>query len=231
MASSAYPVKSDCLGCEPKSHPVFHILLEEGLDLPLSCSACIRFSKGQEVLTQGSGVKGIYCINSGIVKVHAIGETGKDQIIRFSKAGDVLGFRTLLGEQSLAVSATALSEVSVCYISRENFEKMMDLSSRFRERVLKELSTELSEMVGALTDMAQRSVRSRLCLALIELGKVFDDQPINISREDLSNFVGTATETVIRLLSELKQDELIKVEGRRLVLLDKDRLQKMASYS
>ena len=106
----------------------------------------------------------------------------------------------------------------------------MNESVGFRERVLREISEDLSEMVEALTDMAQRSVRSRLCSALIQLSELYENEPINLSREDLANYVGTAQESIIRLLSEMKKEGLIAIKGRKIAVVKHEEIKKMSLF-
>ena len=94
---------------------------------------------------------------------------------------------------------------------------------------MKELSTELADRAVFITNMAQKSVRERLAFSLIFLDDVYDGEMINLSRDDLANFVGTATETLIRLLKEFKTDALIKTYARKIKLLDKVTILKISS--
>jgi CRP/FNR family transcriptional regulator len=76
--------------------------------------------------------------------------------------------------------------------------------------------------------MAQKSVRERLAFALMLLGDVYGAEQINLTREDMANFVGTATETLIRLLKDFKEEGIIDIHTRKLEILDKERLYKIA---
>jgi CRP/FNR family transcriptional regulator len=76
--------------------------------------------------------------------------------------------------------------------------------------------------------MAQKSVRERLAFTLILLMNVYENEPINLSREDIANFVGTATETLIRLLKDFKDEGLIEVQTRKLIVLDTKKLMDIA---
>ena len=89
---------------------------------------------------------------------------------------------------------------------------------------MKELSTELANRVTYITNMAQKSVRGRLAFALILLEEIYTGEMINLTREDLANFVGTATETLIRLLKDFKEEEIIQTHGRKIEILDRDEL-------
>jgi CRP/FNR family transcriptional regulator len=93
---------------------------------------------------------------------------------------------------------------------------------------MRELSKELGDRAVFITNMAQKSVRERLAAALIILDDVYSGEQINLTREDLANFVGTATETLIRLLKDLKEEGVIDIHTRKLEIIDKDKLMKIA---
>jgi CRP/FNR family transcriptional regulator len=100
----------------------------------------------------------------------------------------------------------------------------MDSNPVLRNGIIKELSLELADRADFITNMAQKSVRERLAFTMLILMDVFDQEPINLSREDLANFVGTATETLIRLLKDFKEEGIIEVQTRKIKVLDKQRL-------
>jgi CRP/FNR family transcriptional regulator len=97
-----------------------------------------------------------------------------------------------------------------------------------RNGIIKELSKELADRADFITNMAQKSVRERLAFTMLILIDVFDNQPINLSREDLANFVGTATETLIRLLKDFKEEGIIEVQTRKIFVLQRERLLQIA---
>jgi CRP/FNR family transcriptional regulator len=105
---------------------------------------------------------------------------------------------------------------------------MMDSNSEFRNDIIKGLSKELGERAVSITDMAQKSVRERLAVGLLQLKEIYGAEPINLSREDLANFVGTATETLIRLLKEFKNEGIIETQTRKVIILKSDKLHQLA---
>jgi CRP-like cAMP-binding protein len=107
---------------------------------------------------------------------------------------------------------------------------MIDTNATLRNALLKEFSKELAERAEFITNMAQKSVRERLAFVLLLLKDVYKEDPINLSREDLANFVGTATETLIRLLKEFKEDKLIDIATRKLTILNNAGLNKLAGH-
>jgi CRP/FNR family transcriptional regulator len=97
-----------------------------------------------------------------------------------------------------------------------------------RNGIIKELSKELADRADFITNMAQKSVRERLAFTMLILLDVFDNEPINLSREDLANFVGTATETLIRLIKDFKEEGIVEVQTRKIHVLDRERLLQIA---
>jgi CRP/FNR family transcriptional regulator len=126
------------------------------------------------------------------------------------------------------VSATALEDANICFISKDDFLDMIDTNPTLRNGIMRELSKELGDRAVFITNMAQKSVRERLAAALIILDDVYSGEQINLTREDLANFVGTATETLIRLLKDLKEEGVIDIHTRKLEIIDKDKLMKIA---
>ena len=105
---------------------------------------------------------------------------------------------------------------------------MIDTNPTLRNGIMKELSKELGDRAIFITNMAQKSVRERLAFALLILGDIYGDEQINLTREDMANFVGTATETLIRLLKDFKDEGMIEIHTRKLEIIDADKLMQLA---
>jgi CRP/FNR family transcriptional regulator len=163
-----------------------------------------------------------------MVKIFKRGDEGKEQIIHIAKPGEIVGFRSMFTEEPYKVGAEVLEESNICFISREDFLNLMDTNPVLRNGIIKELSKELADRADFITNMAQKSVRERLAFTMLILIDVFDNEPINLSREDLANFVGTATETLIRLLKDFKEEGIIEVRTRKIHVLDRQRLLHLA---
>jgi len=197
----------------------------EGLDHAKSCSF---FKKNQPLFIEGSSPRGVYCVNEGKVKIFARGEEGKEQIIHVAAAGEVVGFRSMFSGEPYKVSATTLEESNICFIGKSDFLDLVDSNVTLRNGIMKELSKELAERATFITNMAQKSVRERLAFSLLMLQDIYKDEMINLSREDMANFVGTATETLIRLLKDFKEEELIATHARKVEILNREGLMRVA---
>ena len=134
----------------------------------------------------------------------------------------------MLSGDAYKVSAETLEECAVCFITKEEFFKMIDSNTEFRNEIIKGLSKELGDKAVSITDMAQKSVRERIASSLLQLKDIYGEEPINLSREDLANYVGTATETLIRFLKEFKEEGLINIQTRKVFIIDSAKLHKIS---
>jgi CRP/FNR family transcriptional regulator len=191
----------------------------------------IHLKRNEVIFSEGKFPKGIYRVHSGFVKVYKHGDDGKEQIIQICKPGDVVGFRSVLSENPYNLNAAALEEDTVvCFVSKDDFNDYRETHPKLQNRLIQELSSELQESADFITNMTQKSVKQRTAIALLFLYEIYNDEPINISREDLANMVGTATETLIRLIKQFKRDSILQVKGRRIEVIDLATLKKEASF-
>lgn len=195
----------------------------------------MSFKKGQVIFSEGGHPLGLFCINDGKVKIEHSGVDGKEQIVRMAKGGDVLGYRALLSNERYNASAVALDDTDVCFIPKDPFFNVLKTSPGLSLDIIKMLSSELRKAEETITDLAQKPVRERMAEALLFLKETYgfeeDGQTINVilSREDIANLVGTATETAIRLLSEFKKDGIVESVGKKLRIANIEKLIKTAN--
>ncbi len=213
---------------------VFKHLSEEELDyIPFEQEAQY-FKKGDFIYEEGSRINGFYCVVGGIIKIFKTGFDGKDQIIRFAKPGDIMGFRSTITKEYACTSTKAIENASVFYVPGELVIQFVKSNGDFAMDLLELACQELGEANDYITDIAQKTVRERLAEVIVHLKWSFDvdhenNLQIALTREELANMVGTATESVIRLLSEFKQDNLIDLIGRRIKILDEQKLIRLAN--
>ena len=153
-------------------------------------------------------------MKSGTAKLYKVGFTGKEQIIRFCKHGDLLGYRSILSGETIGSSAMAIEDMELEYIPEKYFLKMLEENSKMGFEMLKLISRQLGDAADTITILAQKTVRERLAEVLITLENTLgiDNEGfvrISLTREEMANLIGTATESAIRLISEFKNDKLI----------------------
>jgi CRP/FNR family transcriptional regulator len=217
-----------CSTCGARKNSLFANYCDTDLPVKDDQRTCAYYKKNQPLFIESSFPRGVFCLNQGKVKVFARGDEGKEQIIHIAKEGEIIGFRAMFSDEPYKVSATTLEECNICFIGKDEFLNMIDSNPTLRNGIMKELSKELGDRALFITNMAQKSVRERLAFALLILGDIYVNEEINLSREDMANFVGTATETLIRLLKEFKEDGIIEIHTRKLEIINKEKLMQLA---
>lgn len=208
-----------------KSNSVFkHLDDEQILELSQEVTHS-QYKKGTELYREGNRSKGVYCVLAGVVKIFKTGLEGKNQIIKFAKSGDIIGYRSVLSEELACSSAKVIEEANICFIPTDSLTRLINSSPGFTKEMLLMSCNELGEANAFITEIAQKSVKERLAEALVILKKDFGLDKnrcldISLTREELANIVGTATESIIRLLSEFKNDNLIELQGRKIRIID-----------
>lgn len=216
------------------SFDIFKKLSEEETSELNQILICSTFRRGSIVYEEGSRINGTYIVIKGIVKIYKTGFDGKEQIIRFAKKGDLIGFRSVISNELACTTSKIIEEAVLCYIPGDELTRLIKGNPEFAMALMKLTCKELGESNKFLTDIAQKTVRERLAEVLLLLMDSFEldeDHTLQISltREELANMVGTATESVIRLLSEFKSDGLIELNGRRIKLLNIPKLIKIGN--
>ena len=224
-----------CEECIAKGHPIFKDLTPDELNSLNFDKGCSAYKRGNIIYHEGNRINGYYCVNSGIIKMYKTGIDGKEQIIRFAKKGDIIGYRSVLSRELACTTAKVIEDAVLCFIPSDSLFELVKENSAFAMTLMQLTCKELGEANNYITDIAQKTVRERLAEVLLLLKDQFDldnDHVLKISltREELANLVGTATESVIRLLSEFKSDDLIELQGRKIKILNLPGLQKVANF-
>ena len=218
-----------CEFCGLRDHSAFKDLDTSELHEVSHVKTCVYFKKGQVLMHEGSRPNGVYCIHNGKAKLSRLGTEGKEQIIRFAKSGDLMGYRSLLSGENLSATITALDDTHACFIPKSEMFKLIETNPRFSLNMMKLTCHELGEAGKLITNLAQKTVRERLAEVLLIIHRTFGEDEegfldVSLTREEIANMVGTATESVIRLLSEFKDDDYITVKGRKIAINDKNSL-------
>jgi CRP-like cAMP-binding protein len=223
-----------CNNCSLESGSLFKYLTSDELEIINYHKDFRQYRRGDILYKEGNRISGFYCINSGIIKVFKTGFDGKEQIIRFAKRGDFIAYRSVLSNELACTSAKVIEDSQVCFIPSEILTKFIKTNPTYALELLKLACHELGEANSFITDIAQKTVRERLAEILLFLVNEFgiDNQQflnISLTREELANIVGTATESVIRLLSEFKHDNLVELNGRKIRILNTKGLEKISN--
>jgi CRP-like cAMP-binding protein len=187
------------------------------------------YKKKDKIFKEGGYPKGIYFIHKGKVKSFQTNDLGKELITELHNEGDFFGFNSLLKDEKYNSSATALEDSELYMIPKEDFFSLIYKNAEVSKKFIKILSDNLIEKEKQLVKLAYNSVRKRVAEALVNLSDKYKKEneltfSMNVSREDLANIVGTATETVIRTLSDFKEEKYIEVAGGKITILNYEKL-------
>lgn len=212
----------ECANCDRRGRSIFCNTHGEMLDTISESKSCMVYKKGQVIFQEGGHPLGVYCVNRGKIKLALQGDEGREQIVRMAKEGDVLGYRSMLVNERYNATATVLEDSQICFIPRESFLQVLKADAALSFEVMKLMSQQLRETEMKLTHLAQKPVRERVAETLLFLKETYGFEPdstnlaVQLTREEIANLVGTATETVIRLLSELNKDGIIALNGKKI---------------
>ncbi len=214
-----------CDKCGARQKSVFCNLNREQLIELDQEKACDFYSKGEAIFKEGTYAKGLFCVNKGKVKLSRMGSLGKEQIVRFATQGDILGYNSMLSKRKLSATAIALEDSAICFVPSHQFFALIKSDPNFSLKLLELTAKNWDNASRLITDMAQKTTKQRLAEMLLWLKETFglDEEnciDVKLSREEIANMVGTATESVIRLLAEFKSKKLIGLEGKKIKLLD-----------
>ncbi len=189
----------------------------------------MHFKRGQPIFVEGTALNGIYCLQSGECKVSKLTPNGKDQIVRFIKEGEIVGHKSILSGTNAKLTVTALEDMDVCFIPKQELLDLFARNKEFSLELTRSLCQSLDKANLTVATMAQKNVRERLAEFLLYFERMFgvDEKgfiAVKLTREEIANAIGTATESAIRLLSEFKRDKLILLHSKQIKLLDKSKL-------
>jgi CRP-like cAMP-binding protein len=224
---------SKCEQCIVREFSSLKALNKEELLKMAECKTSYTIKKGEPIFEEGESVNGIFCVKDGVCKLSKLSANGKDQIVKLVKSGELLGQRSLISEEPTNLSAVALEDMEVCFIPKTEIMNFFNQNNQFSMNVMRNICGDLKEADDHMVSMAQKSVKERLAETLLYLEDTFGKNSdgslhIQLSREELAGMIGTATESCIRLLSELNKSGLVDLSGKKITILDRNKLKRMA---
>jgi CRP-like cAMP-binding protein len=187
------------------------------------------YKKGESLFNEGSEVKGMFFIETGVVKVHKKWGDDKELILRIAGNGDIVGHRGLGSDTIYPVSGTALEATAVCFVDIQFFNDTLMVNHDFLYKLMMFFAAELKESEKRMRNLAHMSVKGRIANAIISLKQKFGADEhgllgITISRQDFASYNGAAYETVFRMMNEMVVEKAIKLEGKGIVIINENKL-------
>ncbi len=191
-----------------------------------------HYKKKQSIYTEGNHPNRLYYVQKGKVKTCKTNDAGKELTVGLFNEGDFFGYNALLEETVYKETAEAIEDSDVAIIPKEDFENLLHSSREVTHKFIKMLANNVTEKENQLLGLAYNSLRKRVADALLALqakykNELQDKFSMHISREDLANIAGTATESLIRTLSDFKSENLIEIKDGNIIIINEKKLANM----
>ncbi|RYZ21340.1 MAG: Crp/Fnr family transcriptional regulator, partial [Chitinophagaceae bacterium] len=180
---------------------------------------------------EGKRPRFLYYLVSGKVKGFKSHEDGKEYITDLFSAGDFIGYTALIEDKNYDDSAAILEDAEIMQIPKDEFLGMIYSDINIATKFIRIVTQNVKEKEERLLSLAYSSLRKRVAKALVDIHEKFnkDGQKnlIEFSREDIAQYVGTATESLIRTLSDFKSENLIEIKGGKISIINLDKLKNL----
>lgn len=188
----------------------------------------VKTLKRREILfEEGDYPRYLYFVVRGKLKVFKTNEDGKEYIVSTHKKGEFVGYVDLLQDTKYTESAAGMEETEASLIPKEDFISLMHANRDVASQMIKMLANNIADKEQQLLNLAYNSVRKRVAEAIVRLTEKDNKREINILRDDLARIVGTAKESVIRMLTEFKEDGYIQIIDGAIKVVELERLKRL----
>lgn len=192
----------------------------------------ITLKKKTELFSEGDTPSSIYMVKSGEIKVSRLHQEGKELITNVYVANDFFGIEAVLENSAYRESAAAMTDSEVIVIPKDDFLALLFANADVSAVFISMLCRKVAAKENDLLNLAYSSIRQRTAAALLKVNERKDKNGfINMSREDLARMVGTASESVIRVLAEFKDEKIVSVDAGRLKIEAPERLEKVVRWN
>lgn len=216
-----------CATCSSRGKSVFCDLSAEHLKEIDNSKTCNHYKPKQVIFYEGNTPQGLFCINTGKVKLTKVGIDGGQQILKLYGAGDILGYRSLLCQENYRATAEVLEDSKICYIDEKTFSHVLETHPATSFNVIRALAKDAGDFEQKAFDMVHKTIRQRFAELLMIFSRKFGKKAsagleldISLSRQEMADLIGTTQESMIRLISDFKKEKLVMAEGRILTILD-----------
>jgi CRP-like cAMP-binding protein len=222
----------NCENCQSVERGIFCDLEQAALADVSHNKVMNSYKKGQTIFFQGNPPFGLYCIAQGKIKVSKVGNDGKESIIRIAGPGDVLGHRSLFSKENYSATATVIEDAAICFLDKNYIYGALKTDPTIALNLIQKLSKDMGAAETRNASMSQKSARERLAELFLTFMKNYGQEEsdgrvrldIKLNRDEIASIVGTAHETIIRLISEFKEEGILEQEGKVIFICDEEKL-------
>ncbi|MCT4602078.1 MAG: Crp/Fnr family transcriptional regulator [Marinifilum sp.] len=203
------------------------------LELELLSKSCneVKFDKGEIILTEGFGTSHIVYLREGLVKEYGKNELQEEHILQVVKPHSYLGLHSIFSNTNNHYSYAALTSVRVCFIELSVFSQFIKENGLFGYEILSSVCKDSLNNYHRFINQHQKKIYGKLADALLYFSKVIFEKKefeLPLSRKEIAHMIGTSRESVSKQITGFEQDKIISVNGRKIVILDMNRLQNIS---
>ena len=226
-----YSESVNCINCK-NSSKCFKKLIPSELEFINQNKTQVFYRKGESVCKQGAYTSYVLFVSDGLIKIYLETTNKKNINVKLLKDSEFLGLSSLYEENVFNYSGKALRDSTVCLIEKDSFKKLIQNNGTFASELINWYCKNEIQSYDMLRSLLSKQMYGRLADALIYLsGEDFIDEDVFscITRKDISEFAGLSTETTVRLLNEFKNEGIIKLEGKKIVIINTESLKRISS--
>jgi CRP-like cAMP-binding protein len=220
--------------CLDGPHSIFKTLSQKEKETLVQSHTYAQYRKGELLLKEGEKPHGLICLASGKVKIFKEGVGGREQILSMIRPQGFIGYRAIFADSPYCASAVAIEDSAICIIEKDCIIKLIRRNPDLALKFMKIFAEELGFSNNRTVSLTQKHIRGRLAESLLVLKDTYgletDGKTISVclSREDIANLSNMTTSNAIRTLSNLASEDIIAIEGRKIMILDCNRLERIS---
>ena len=225
-------IRCDCEHCELKELFYYNV---DSQEMEHVCHTKVEeyYSKGDVIIEEGQPIDKFTYLKSGLVKLNKQGEDGRGQIIMIAKPFDFVSLLSVFSDTYYNYSVTALEDSITCNLDLGNLKRMIRDNGEFAMSIMSKMSKVSDKIIIENLNIRKKQVHGRVAYLLLFFAEQIymkDDFELPVSRREIAEFIGKTTENVIRTLSEFRKDGVIKIYGKQIEIIDKERLRQVAEF-
>lgn len=225
-----------CHDCPIRCIGIFSSLCDEDLFKIKEFTHQNFYKRRQIIFHEGNSCQGFYVLRSGRVKLIKSHSTGRQQIVKLVSPAGIMGEVAAFENTPYVFTAEAMEDSNICFINKEEFFRFIRERPEIALRMISMLSRELRIARTQMMDIALMDARGRMAGLVLSLageyGQARDDEGmllgLSLTRNEMAEMIGVSQETAIRLLSQFKDDGLIRTNRRHITILNEERLRMIA---
>ncbi|HEX3006464.1 MAG TPA: Crp/Fnr family transcriptional regulator [Bacteroidales bacterium] len=223
----------NCVGCELKT---LFFQSVDAMDIETMCAKKSEkaYRKGDVIIQEGQDIKEFTYLKSGLVKLYRKGSNQKEQILCFAMPLDFVSLLSIFSEEKYNYSVTALLDSVTCSMDLSEIRMLAEQNGKFATGMMQKINKATDRIILDFLEVKQRRLFGRIAYILLYFSNEIFKQPsfdLPVSRKEIAEYIGMTVENVIRTLSDLRKDGIIKIYGQTIEIVDMERLTRISELS